>query len=282
MNVSIAKMTETDHEKMQKLLKLEDTGEELLRALDNKESNLYSIMDNNKIVGVSQVEEGEKAFLYLFIDPAFRRKGIGSTAVKLCEQKINNAYVKQIMTTYKISDDASKAFANKHGYIRGFSSTCMKYTGGQFDIPELPVRDYCDADYTSAHAMYARAFHEMRVHAGDFPDSVIEQPNDKMRKYWEKTSTERLVYVQNNEIIGYAHIEGNEIGSISVKSQNQRQGIGRNFMKYICNKILAGGKDSVLLFCVVGNNAKNLYDSLGFKELYTSDYAIKSIYHSTP
>ena len=32
--------------------------------------------------------------------------------------------------------------------------------------------------------MGAKAFHEMRISVGDFPDSAIEQPNDKMRQYW--------------------------------------------------------------------------------------------------
>jgi ribosomal protein S18 acetylase RimI-like enzyme len=92
MNASISKMTETDYDKMQKLLNLEDADEDLLRAFHRKESNLYSITDNNKIVGVSQIEEGKKAFLYLFIDPAFRRKGIGSTCCQVMRTKNNNAY----------------------------------------------------------------------------------------------------------------------------------------------------------------------------------------------
>lgn len=106
---------------------------------------------------------------------------------------------------------------------------------------------------------------------------MIEQTNDYMRKYWDSTKKERLVYVQGSEIIGYAHVVGNEIGSISVKSQYQGQGIGRMFMKFICNKILDEGYKAVSLFCVVGNWAKRLYDSLGFIEVYTFDYAIKSV-----
>ena len=153
----------------------------------------------------------------------------------------------------------------------------MKYSGSKFEITVLPVRGYCDEDYSTAHGMYARAFHEMRVRVGDFPNSIIEEPNDKMRNHWEKTSDERFVYIMNNEIVGYAHVEGNEIGSISIKPEMQGKGIGRDFVKYICNKLIDDGMAPIILFCVVGNWAKNLYTSLGFQEVYTADYSMKYI-----
>lgn len=198
-------------------------------------------------------------------------------ALNLCEKILRDAGADTITTNYRIDHFASKSFAEKHGYIRSFSSTYMEYTGYQFDIPFLSIREYNDDDYESAHQMYARAFHEMRIRVGDFPNSVIEQPNDSMRKYWALTKKDRLVYVQGSEIIGYSHIVGNEIGSISIKSQYQGQGIGRMFMKFIINKILEDGYKTVSLYCVVGNMAKRLYDSLGFIDMYTVEYAIKSV-----
>jgi mycothiol synthase len=159
----------------------------------------------------------------------------------------------------------------------------MKYTGNRFDITEQLIRNYCDKDYDSAHEMYAKAFHEMRVSVGDFPDSIIERPSENMRKYWAKTADERFVYIHDDVIVGYAHIDGDEIGSVSVRSQYQGQGIGQNFVKYICNKILDNGNDEVSLYCVLGNKARRLYDRLGFQEVYTAEYATKSvIYNNIP
>lgn len=124
--------------------------------------------------------------------------------------------------------------------------------------------------------MYAEAFHEMRISVGDFPDSVVEQPNENMRKHWAETANERFVYIKDDIIIGYAHIKDNCIGSISVKKEYQGQGIGRSFMKFICNKILDNGYKEINLYCVIGNvKAKRLYDSLNFKEVYTVEFAAK-------
>jgi mycothiol synthase len=83
------------------------------------------------------------------------------------------------------------------------------------------------------------------------------------------------VYTQDGEVVGYAHFEGNELGSISIKSDHQGQGVGKNFVKHICNAILSDGNTTVDLYCVVGNKARQLYDQLGFQAIYTAEYAIK-------
>jgi len=155
----------------------------------------------------------------------------------------------------------------------------MRYSEGKFAIQSQPVRQYCDKDYDSTHEMYAKAFHQMRVSVGDFPDSIIEQPSENMRKYWEMTAAERLVYIHEGSIVGYAHIHGNQIGSVCVGIQYQGCGIGRNFVKHICNTILGEKNDSITLYCVVGNRARKLYESLGFKELYLVENVVKNIIH---
>lgn len=277
MGILIKQMTDMDYDIGSNLFNFENVDAGLVEAFENRK-NMYSVWNGNNLAGVAQVKEGKKAYLCLFINVPYRCNGIGDMALNLCEQILRDAGAVTITTTYRIDHNASKSFAKKHGYIRSFSSTCMEYNGYQFDIPLLSIREYNDDDYESAHEMYARAFHEMRIRVGDFPDSVVEQPNDSMRKYWALAKKERLVYVQGSEIIGYSHVVGNEIGSISVKSQYQGQGIGRMFMKCIINKILEEGYKTARLYCVVGNWAKQLYDSLGFTDVYTVENAIKSVH----
>ncbi len=277
MNITVRKMSDTEYDKVFELSNFEDADAEFLLALKNKEENFNCIFDDDQLVGIVQLIIKKNAFLYLFIIPEFRNKGIGSTALKLCEERLHTNSVEKITTTYRMDNIHSKAFVNKFGYTRKFSSAYMKYSGGRFDILEQPIKNYCDKDYDLAHEMYAKAFHEMRVSVGDFPDSVIEPPSENMRKYWAKTADERLVYTQDGMIVGYAHIDGDEIGSVSVRSEYQGQGIGRNLVKYICNKILDDGNEAVSLYCVVGNKARKLYDSLGFQEIYISEYVTKSI-----
>jgi ribosomal protein S18 acetylase RimI-like enzyme len=276
MGIIVRQLTDIDYHKASNTLNYEDADAAFIEALVDIKK-MYSIWNDNDLVGVAQLKEGKKAFVYVFIDKPYRCNGFGDMALILCEQILRDAGADTIMTNYRIDHDASRSFAKKHGYIRSFSSTYMKYNGDKFDIPFLSIREYNDEDYKSAHEMYARAFHEMRSRVGCFPDSVIEQPNEYMRRHWDSTKNERFVYVQDNEIIGYAHVVRNEIGSISIKSEFQGQGIGRMVMKFICNKIFEEGYKEVSLYCVVGNWAKLLYDSLGFIEIYTSEYALLSV-----
>lgn len=277
MEISIRKMMDIDYDIASNQINFEDADMKLIEAFENRK-NMYSVWKENNLVGVAQVIERKKAYLHLFINVRYRCNGVGNMALNLCEQILRDAGADTITTSYRIDCSAYKSFAQKHGYMRSFSSTYMEYNGYQFDIPSLSIREYKDDDYESAHEMYARAFHEMRIRVGDFPDSVIEQPNNSIQEYWASTKKERLVYVRDDEIIGYAHVVGNEIGSISVKPQYQGHGVGRMFMKYIINKIFEEGYKTVSLSCVVGNWAKGLYDSLGFNDIYTIEYAVKSVH----
>lgn len=275
MNVVLNEMNETDYMQAQSYFDFEGADADFLLAFERKLSTIFAIRDHDQLVGIAQLEEGKRAYLYVFINPIYRSKGIGSKAIMLCEDKLLSSGTEEVMATYNCVDVMAKTFANKNGFTRKFASTFMRYLGEGFDLPELSVRNYCDEDYEAAHELYAIAFHEMRMRVGDFPDSVVEPPSEKMREHWAKTADERLVYVLNEEIVGYAHLEGNEIGSISIKSKYQEQGIGKRFMKYICNAILSDGNSSVDLYCVVGNKARLLYDHLGFQAIYTGEYAIK-------
>lgn len=278
MNITIRKMFEFDYESACMLLDFRDADEEFLSAFRSKDENVYCIYDNEQLVGMLEFLIDKNSFIYIYVEPIFRDKGIGLSVLKLCEDILLSKNVEKLGTRYRADCKRFKAFANKNGFNRKFTSQYMKYLDGRFDVPELPIEQYQDKYYESAHEMYANAFHEMRINIGDFPDSVVEQPSDIMRKNWANTSNERFVYIVDNKIVGYAHVHGNTIGSVSIRKEFQGQGIGRNFMKFLCNKIYDEGHSVVSLFCVLGNKkAKNLYYSLNFKNVYTSEYAIKYI-----
>lgn len=254
-----------------------ETSEEFLWALQNEPETLTAAYEEGKIVAVAQIIPGKKvACLNVFVSPQYRRKGIGQSVVQYGENKLNKEASK-IITNFHADNEVSKIFARKFGYERQFSSAYMKHTEGPFSIGEIPVRLYVDEDYLQSHALYAQAFHEMRIKVGDFPDSMIEQPSEKNRQGWKADAANRFTCEENHEIAGHGHLEGNEIGSVSVRTDLQGHGIGKKFVMYLCNEIYNRGYKEVVLWCVVGNTARKLYDSLGFKELYIAEFAYKSI-----
>ena len=259
------------------LLQDMETSEEFLWALQNKPETLTVAYIEDEIVAVALIIPGKKAScLIVFVAPQYRRKGIGQSVVQYGENKLHKEASK-IMTNFHADNEVSKRFARSFGYERQFSSAYMKHIEGRFAINELPVRLYIDEDYRESHALYAQAFHEMRIKVGDFPDSIVERPSEKNRQAWNADAANRFTYQENDEIAGHGHLEGNEIGSISVRTDLQGHGIGKKFVMYLCNEIYNRGYKEVLLWCVIGNNAMKLYDSLGFRELYIAEFAYKSI-----
>lgn len=277
MNLRYKKIGEDEYDLVKDML-LQDNGtcEDLRWAVELEPETLTVVFLDEKLVGLIQVIPGKNtSALVVFVAPEYRCKGIGHALVMYGENILSEIKPKEIMTKYLFDNENSIIFARKYGYDRYFSSTCMKYSGTKFDVDELPIRQYCDDDYTQAQKLYAEAFHEMRVSVGDFPNSEIQQPSEKNRKAWSDDSENHYCYVLNNEIVAHAHLENNEISTLSVRIDMQGKGIGRKFMKYLCNEIFNQGHNEVVLWCVVGNKAKHLYDSLGFKELYISEYSHK-------
>ena len=296
-NVSICtKLAETDEElcgegpgmsitfkKMKNLseyLEKADVGNDirLLEERFDEEDELSGIYINRTLVGFGYVDDDEKAELFVYIHPDYRRNGYGELAVKSLEAELRGPAVKAIMTAFDYNDDSARKFAEKLGYRPTWSSTFMIYRGKKFDIPELPVRQYRDEDYEEAFYCAAEAFHMMRLGTGCFPDSEVGSPTEERRKKWNEHRDDEYVYVIDDEIVGVANVDDDELDTISIKISRQGNGYGKLFVKYMTNLLIDRGHNEPVLWCVVGNKkARNLYDSLGYKVVFTEAFAEKKM-----
>lgn len=258
-------------------ISLVDADHEFVSDMNQSCDDFYRILLDKELVGCVQIVKGKKAYIYVYLDPNYRNKGIGRLALDLSEGKIDPTVTKAISTSYRMTDELAMKFARSRGYHRKFSSALMTYKGPNFELKDLEVRPYRDEDFDQVHTFYARAFHEMRLGTGDFPDSVVEKASDKIREAWLKYAHRRMVLISNNEIVAYAKWIDNEISIIVVDDKHQRKGYGRQLLKYTCNKIISQGYDSIHLWCVVGNKANILYTDLGFEVVYTSEFAEKKV-----
>lgn len=251
---------------------------DLIHAVLRNDEGVYAVLHQGAAVGLALLEKGRNAFLYLYIFPPYRRRGFGRAAALLAEQELSFHDPIDISTCWRAEDPAACSFAGQCGYQKEFSSDHMVYTGPRFEAAKLPVRGYRDEDYPEAQALSEEAFHQMRLGTGCFPDSVPEPPSEADRKYWADTAAERLVYLEGGEVIGCAHLQGDEISSVSVKPGCQGKGVGKAFLQHIINRLIDAGHPRISLYCVVGNSrAQHLYDSLGFARAYRNVYAKKRI-----
>lgn len=253
-----------------------EAAPDFLRALRDGHKSARALLLNGEPVGAVQTVTGRNASLYVYILPDFRGRGLAGRAVSLLEAELRQAGAETAGTSYPAENRTAAAFAEKSGYRPRFRSDCMVCSGPALPPAPVPVRQYRDEDYSEAHAFYAEAFHRMRVSTGNFPDSVPESPSEAMRRYWAETAADRLVWVEDGALAAYAHLEGPEIGSVSVRPEMQGRGIGRKFVTYLISRLLSEGHREVSLWCVEGNvPARRLYDSLGFRETYRAAFARK-------
>lgn len=250
---------------------------ELRHSLAAEFETMYMVSNSaGQCVGLVQiVPRKQTSFITVFVAPPHRRQGIGSAILHYAQARVMEFGTVQIMTDFISGSESATGFARHHGYNRSFSSAFMKHDKGKFILESMPARAYIDADYDQAHKLYAEAFHDMRMRVGDFPDSKVEQPSEKSRKAWCDDAENRYTYESCGQIVGHGHLEGNEIGSVSIRIDQQGKGIGRNFVKYLCNELYGKGHSEITLWCVTGNNARYLYDSLGFEAVFVSEFAKK-------
>lgn len=281
MNISDIRyepFSEQDYNAAKELLRTDiEIGQDILQILEEYPELFITVLHEDKLVALAQVNEpGPQSYLTVYVAPQFRRQGIGSAVVGHGESILRAGGTQKVRSSFLAGRPSSVAFARKLGYASYFSSAYMQRTGDLFQIEKLPIRMYTDEDYIPSQSMYATAFHEMRVRVGRFPDSVIAEPTENERQAWKENAKDYFVYELNGVIVGFSHIHGNEISSVSIRTDAQGQGIGRNFMKYLCNEIYQRGYETVKLCCVIGNdNARSLYDSLGFREMYIKDMMVK-------
>jgi mycothiol synthase len=197
--------------------------------------------------------------------------------VRHAENELQSGGTRKVRASFHADNSAASAFAQKMGYGPYFSSACMRRAGDPFPLGPLPVRQYEDEDYLACQALNARAFHEMRIRVGRSPDSAIAQPSEKERKDWFEDAENRFVYEENGEIVALGHLDGNELSSISVHTEFHGRGIGRRFVMFLCNEMFRRGNTTVQLWCVVGNYARNLYESLGFRVKYIAEFVRKML-----
>lgn len=244
-----------------------------LKTSDNED--VLALIHDGECVGLALAARGRTSFIHVYILPRFRGHGLGTKAVRALEAQLAGGEAARFMAAYTDKTEAFSRFAEGLGYKRSFASAYMEYRGARFDEDTLPMRQYRDDDYNTAFPLYARAFHEMRLRVGCFPNSVQEPESERTRAEWRETAGERYIYELDGRPAAVAHIANGDIGSIAVACELQGRGIGRRFMKRLCNTLLDEGAKSVTLYCVVGNRARELYDSLGFKALSTDVFAVK-------
>ena len=254
---------------------IEEASSELVDEMKENSKEMFAITLGKRVIGVAYIYDRDKAYITINIFKSYRNKGYGTVALMEIEKMIKN---NKITAIYGYHNEVVKKFILKNGYKPTWASTLMKYRGEKFEVPNISVRQYRDEDYNEAFILAEEAFHRMRVGTGCFPDSQVGKPSEESRKRWLKDASDKFVMELNGEIVGYASLDDEELESVSIKISHQGKGLGTIFVKYMTNLLIDRGVKEPILWCVVGNNnARHIYDSLNYKEVFCEGFAEKDM-----
>ena len=252
-----------------------ESGELLTLEMEENSDEMFAITLGKSVIGIAYIDNDDRAFITVYIFKKYRNKGYGSEALKQIEQIVKGKLVTAI---YCYHNETAKQFLINRGYKPTWASTMMKYSGGKFEVPNLSVRQYKDEDYHEAFMLAAEAFHRMRLGTGCFPNSQVGEPSEKSRKRWLEDAENEFVLEMNGEIVGFANVDEEELDTVSIKISHQGKGLGKAFIKYMTNLLIDRGVKEPILWCVVGNvNARHIYDSIGYKEVFCEAFANKEV-----
>lgn len=243
---------------------------QFLSAVKELSEEALTVFSDDRVIGYAQFLPYEDAFVYVYIFKPFRHRGLGTEAIRTAEQMLREKGARSVVCCCANADERVRSLLQSLGYRQDFPSCYMEYQGAPvaIGVPKAVFRPYRPDEYEKVHAFDAEAFHRMRLSTPWFPDSTPEAPSEEMKEEWAGTAQERFVYALNGEPIGFAHLEGDEIDSISIAPAYQGHGYGREFLTEVVNHMITDEKKTAIgLWCIDGNEkALTLYRSVGFEE----------------
>ena len=231
-----------------------------------------------KVVGYSYASirsgEGMMSFVFVNVSPEYRQHGIGSALYNEVEKRCMEVGSKAIFTSYydKIDTDS---FIKKHHFTYSTSSSFMKYSNGLIPETECNIRKYTDDDYVKFDDIWSRGTYEMHKRIG-LPVSDLTGPNEDTRQQFLSNADHMYLFESDGQIVGVGSIDGANIGCLAVDIKLNNRGYGTTLAIFLTNQILKCGYSNAFLYCETGNdNARHIYENIGYMVLYTQYDSIK-------
>lgn len=177
-----------------------------------------------------------------------------------------NISVERAKCAYLDQDEVSRSFFAAN-YQPDHAMFLMERGNRLLPINEslAEIRPYQDSDYLIFQSLLESVFYRLRQRLG-YP-LWYREASEKDRCRFLAGQDKRYVMWLKGDIIAVAVLFENTIEAIAVTPIFQSQGFGRSFISFLVNQLMARGAKSVQLWVDDGNEAKQLYELLGFNQL---------------
>ncbi|MCA0972124.1 GNAT family N-acetyltransferase [Halobacillus litoralis] len=247
------------------------TGEKLKEDIGNAEQVL--VYEQSGVKGVScystyENSEESIAQMSLYIDPEYRRSGLGANLYKETEKLIAERDSDFVSVYLSESQEDGLQFAESMGFVKWWSSPELIYRGKPFSKTNGEFVKYDNVLYESFRKVVQDAYYDLHEKVDIKPYTASD---DIVKQYQLKNKDRVYVVVQGEEVVASVTVGDGEIENLMVAPDHQGKGYGREALKFGVNTLLSEGYPEVRLCYVTGNEAaENLYSSIGFERLHTT------------
>jgi mycothiol synthase len=214
--------------------------------------------------------------VFVFVAPEFRRQGIGTMLYAWAERQARRARCKGLWSTYYDREE-SEGFVRKIGYDRLTGNDYMRCAGDLLPEKDFAIRNYADSDFDRVFFITSHAWHDLRLRTG-VTDSKVHEESREIRRSYRRHADTGYVLEDNGQLVAYGSFGGDMIGSVCVDPALYNRGYGRAMAIFLTNEILRRKNGAAYLWCEHGNdNARHIYESLGYETQYTGWSPIKKL-----
>jgi len=270
MNVEITKYDPINEKNyVIEILKENDYYKEVFFDIEENYSDcIFIARYNGIVVGFLTFSGyiGRGTITTIYVSEKYRGRGIGTAIIHESDEILlkHKAVERSLGMCF---NDSSLEFVKRNGYFISYSEFFMERIGGPLQYNDIIVRTYEDDDFLKWHFINETAFYIMREKTGVRPQHYwpIGQGGYD-RNLFLSNKNDRYVMLIDNEIVATGSIKGNMLKSLAVRPDFQSKGLGRDLASFLVNEILRRGNKIAVTSVVNGKFAKDLYESLGFKE----------------
>jgi len=229
------------------------------------------ILQNNVPVGWFYFKIPESSlysgFVFVYVSPVHRRKGIGSFVYKEIEKKFQSMGC-DWWSSYPECEAAEK-FAISVGFDFTNTNYELEHSGILISSNSDGIRKCTVDDYPEVPNLWTKEYGRMHTQLG-FPSTEKElSDEEKQEEYKDFCNNINNYFVLEAEgkIVGMGCLFSNNsgIGSLAVGSEYSGKGYGTKLAVFLTNECIRRGNSHPVLSCEGGNkNAIHIYQKIGY------------------
>lgn len=234
---------------------------------------VFLALVNDDVVGWIHIDIPESSlysgFVFVYIMPDFRRRGIGTAVYKIAEKQFLEVGCNW-WSSYPESEVADR-FVLSVGFDYTNTNSTLVHNGEIVPISNESIRVCRPDDYKTVDSLWSNEYAAMHKRLG-LPYEASEHTAEEERESYNafcKNINNYFVFEVDGKIVGMGSLFENNsgIGSLAVDRAYSGKGYGTRLAAFLTNECIKRGTKSPVLYCETGNDdAMHIYKKIGYIE----------------